>query len=186
MATKDFITYSPNTGNKNQTISVSASNNSGDSRSTILTIAGNGVNKTITISQQKGSLNILNFKINGISYEIYELLDSNPKRYNLVDENIQVKLPSNKQLTITWIVEDTLGLNLYPGSKILETGSFRVLEVIGDYDDPDYPDNFRMGVVVECTASLPQTMLRPNFGPVNEMDYNEWYVIIDPLVIGCY
>ena len=81
MATKDFITYSPNTGNKNQTISVSASNNSGDSRSTILTIAGNGVNKTITISQQKGSLNILNFKINGISYEIYESLDSNPLNY---------------------------------------------------------------------------------------------------------
>ena len=54
MATKDFITYSPNTGNKNQTISVSASKNTGAARSTRLNITGKGISKTIFASQKKG------------------------------------------------------------------------------------------------------------------------------------
>lgn len=38
MATKDFVEYSPNTGNKSQTITVTASNNTGAARSTVLNI----------------------------------------------------------------------------------------------------------------------------------------------------
>lgn len=54
MATKDFITYSPNTGNKNQTISVTASKNTGKNRSTVLNISAKGITKSININQKKG------------------------------------------------------------------------------------------------------------------------------------
>ena len=51
MATKDFITYSPNTGNKNATISVTASKNTGAARNTSLNITGKGITKIININQ---------------------------------------------------------------------------------------------------------------------------------------
>lgn len=54
MATKDFITYSPNTGNKNQTISVTASKNISSKRNTVLSISAKGITKTININQKKG------------------------------------------------------------------------------------------------------------------------------------
>ena len=47
MATKDFITYSPNTGNKKQTISVTASKNISSERNTVLSISAKGITKTI-------------------------------------------------------------------------------------------------------------------------------------------
>ena len=50
MATKDFITYSPNTGNKNQTISVTASKNISSERNTVLSISAKGITKTINES----------------------------------------------------------------------------------------------------------------------------------------
>lgn len=52
MATKDFITYTPENGNKNGSINVTAkSNNTSDNRSTNLKIQGNQIVKTINISQ---------------------------------------------------------------------------------------------------------------------------------------
>ena len=54
MATKDFITYSPNTGNKKQTISVTASKNISSERNTVLSISAKGITKTININQKKG------------------------------------------------------------------------------------------------------------------------------------
>lgn len=53
MATKDFITYSPTSGNKNATVSVITSNNTGAARSTSLNIQGKGISKTISINQDK-------------------------------------------------------------------------------------------------------------------------------------
>lgn len=50
MATKDFITYSPNTGNKNATISVTASKNISSERNTVLSISAKGITKTININ----------------------------------------------------------------------------------------------------------------------------------------
>ena len=52
MATKDFITYSPTSGNKNATISVTASNNTGAARSTSLNISAKGITKSISITQK--------------------------------------------------------------------------------------------------------------------------------------
>lgn len=52
MAEKDFITYTPSTGNNNATISVTASENVEGSRNTTLIISGNGISKSINIKQK--------------------------------------------------------------------------------------------------------------------------------------
>lgn len=54
MATKDFVTYSPTSGNKNATIDVTASKNISSARSTILNISAKGITKTVNINQKKG------------------------------------------------------------------------------------------------------------------------------------
>jgi hypothetical protein len=51
---KDFITATPNTGDGNGTINVTASKNTSSERSTNLTISGAGVTKTVNINQKKG------------------------------------------------------------------------------------------------------------------------------------
>jgi hypothetical protein len=54
MATKDFITYSPTSGNKNATINITASKNTSSARSTVLNISAKGITKTVNINQKKG------------------------------------------------------------------------------------------------------------------------------------
>ncbi len=56
---KDFITATPDTGSGGGTINVQASQNSGGSRSTSITITGGGITRTIPISQEAGALNII-------------------------------------------------------------------------------------------------------------------------------
>lgn len=51
---KNFITASPDTGDGNETINVTASKNTSSERSTSLTISGAGVTKTVNINQKKG------------------------------------------------------------------------------------------------------------------------------------
>lgn len=51
MATKDFINFTPDTGNNDAIINVTASANSGAARSTTLEIKGEGITKQINISQ---------------------------------------------------------------------------------------------------------------------------------------
>lgn len=59
MATKDFIEFTPSTGNGNATINVTASKNTDVARETSLTISGNGVTKKVNISQETGVVNVL-------------------------------------------------------------------------------------------------------------------------------
>ena len=56
---KDFITATPDTGSGNGTVSVKADENTGDSRSTFITITGGGITRIIPISQEAGPLNII-------------------------------------------------------------------------------------------------------------------------------
>lgn len=51
---KDFITATPDTGDGNGTINVTASKNTSSERSTSLTISRAGVTKTVNINQKKG------------------------------------------------------------------------------------------------------------------------------------
>lgn len=52
MATKDFIDYSPNSGNKNANISVTASKNTESERATSLKVNGKGISKDVSIKQE--------------------------------------------------------------------------------------------------------------------------------------
>lgn len=52
MATKDFIDYSPNSGNKNANISVTASKNIESERTTSLKVNGKGISKDVSVKQE--------------------------------------------------------------------------------------------------------------------------------------
>lgn len=53
---KDFVTVPNASGNNNGSFDVTCEQNSGNERSTILTVSGGGVNKTINITQKASSL----------------------------------------------------------------------------------------------------------------------------------
>lgn len=53
---KDFVTVPNASGNNNGSFDVTCEQNSGNKRSTILTVSGGGVNKTIDITQKASSL----------------------------------------------------------------------------------------------------------------------------------
>lgn len=53
---KDFITVPNASGNNNGSFDVTCKQNSGNERSTILTVSGGGVNKTINITQKASNL----------------------------------------------------------------------------------------------------------------------------------
>lgn len=53
---KDFVTVPNASGNNNGSFDVTCEQNSGNERSTILTVSGGGVNKTIDITQKASSL----------------------------------------------------------------------------------------------------------------------------------
>ena len=53
---KDFVTVPNASGNNNDSFDVTCEQNSGNERSTILTVSGGGVNKTIDITQKASNL----------------------------------------------------------------------------------------------------------------------------------
>lgn len=53
---KDFVTVPNTSGNNNGSFDVTCEQNSGNERSTILTVSGGGVNKTINITQKGSNL----------------------------------------------------------------------------------------------------------------------------------
>lgn len=59
MATKDFVEYTPSSGNRNQTISVTASKNTSSARNTVLNITGKGITKSVSINQKIGRSSII-------------------------------------------------------------------------------------------------------------------------------
>ena len=56
MATKDFVTYTPSTGNGNGTVSVTVTENTGAERFNNLIVSGGEINKTIDITQKASNL----------------------------------------------------------------------------------------------------------------------------------
>lgn len=56
---KDFVTVPNASGNNNGSFDVTCEQNSGNKRSTILTVSGGGVNKTIDITQKASNLEII-------------------------------------------------------------------------------------------------------------------------------
>lgn len=64
---KDFVTVPNASGNNNGSFDVTCEQNSGNKRSTILTVSGGGVNKTINITQKASNLE--NIEIIGGVYD---------------------------------------------------------------------------------------------------------------------
>lgn len=56
---KDFVTATPDTGSGNGTVNVQASQNTGGSRTTFITISGGGVTRKIPITQGAAPLNLI-------------------------------------------------------------------------------------------------------------------------------
>ena len=92
MATKDFVDYSPNTGNKNAIINVTASLNSGDSRSTSLNITGKGISKTVIINQENSaSFKLISIRYNPVNTQGYIIVDGTIFNEGDNIRNIEVK-----------------------------------------------------------------------------------------------
>jgi hypothetical protein len=51
---KDFLTITPDSGMESQAVTVKASPNTGNARSTTITISGGGITRTIDVSQARG------------------------------------------------------------------------------------------------------------------------------------
>lgn len=51
---KDFVEVANDSGTNNGSFDVTCGKNSGDERSTILTVSGVGITKTVNINQKKG------------------------------------------------------------------------------------------------------------------------------------
>jgi hypothetical protein len=51
---KDFLTITPDSGGGSQEVTVKASANVGNARSTTITISGGGITRTIDVSQARG------------------------------------------------------------------------------------------------------------------------------------
>lgn len=61
---KDFIDVSPDTGSNNGKLSVVASKNTGAKRSTLITVSGGGVSKTLTVNQKDEAVKDCTITIN--------------------------------------------------------------------------------------------------------------------------
>ena len=83
---KDFLTITPDSGMESQAVTVKASSNTGNARSTTITISGGGITRTIDVIQAQGrftasktgSIQFYNNTGGHISSRLYlRLIDSN-------------------------------------------------------------------------------------------------------------
>lgn len=100
MATKDFITFTPSSGSESESISVTASKNTGSVRNTTLNISGQSITKVINISQEKIPINMVLLTVvadsNASNYTIYTA-NSNDNIYYATENSssIPIKITSN-------------------------------------------------------------------------------------------
>ena len=113
---KDFVEVANDSGTNNGSFDVVCEKNSGDERSTILTVSGEGVNKTINITQKASNLESID--IAGGSYA------SNGSLVTIVSfgmlTNIKVSMTSPQMGTFTFPipVQKTYRTNRHPGSLL--------------------------------------------------------------------
>lgn len=73
---KDFITVTPDNGNSDGAVTVQASGNSGDARSTTITISGGGMTRTIEVNQEgKQTVTISKETIGGFPSKVKMIAD---------------------------------------------------------------------------------------------------------------
>lgn len=103
MATKDFVTYNPNSGNGSKDVSVSASKNTSSvSRSTTLNVQYKSINKNVNCSQKAAAINDGNIVQTQISSWTTQLLidkgEQNNYHYKLI---YPISNPTQENLMIT-------------------------------------------------------------------------------------
>ena len=67
---KDFVEVTPASGSNNGSFDVVCGQNSGEERSTILTVSGGGITKSIICNQTTGVPNVIIGGINGLITKI--------------------------------------------------------------------------------------------------------------------
>lgn len=122
---KDFITATPDTGGGNGTINVTASTNTGNARSTAISIAGSGCSKTISITQDKKLVLLpiidLGFVINGtISGMDFK------KRYTESSKTLEAvfNYPKTELLSSNYTYFGVLNLGAFRPEVVITTGWF--------------------------------------------------------------
>lgn len=102
MAKPNWITVSPASGSDNGSFDVTATANTGLARNGIITVAGGGVSKTVTINQKIGAFKVKSIKLTGQS-AIPTNVTIGSKKFYLGGQNpLFIIIP-----------DDATGLNIY-------------------------------------------------------------------------
>lgn len=138
---KDFLTITPDFGRGSQAVTVKASPNTGNARSTTITISGGGITRTIDVIQAQGrftasktgSIQFYNDTGDYITSRLYlRLIDSNNEnRYISLCERLN-KLNSGKQET-----EQISGEVQWEGSQTFTTNKCNLIISSGKNENID-------------------------------------------------
>lgn len=138
---KDFLTITPDSGGGSQAVTVKASPNTGNARSTTITISGGGITRTIDVIQAQGrftasktgSIQFYNNTGDYIVSRLYlRLIDSNDEnRYISLCERLN-QLKSGKQET-----EQISGEVQWEGSQTFTTNKCNLIISSGKNENID-------------------------------------------------
>lgn len=138
---KDFLTITPDSGRGSQAVTVKASPNTGNARSTTITISGGGITRTIDVIQAQGrftasktgSIQFYNNTGDYITSRLYlRLIDSNNEnRYISLCESLN-KLKSGEQGT-----EQISGEVQWEGSQTFTTNKCNLIISSGKNENID-------------------------------------------------
>lgn len=138
---KDFLTITPDSGRGSQAVTVKASPNTGNARSTTITISGGGMTRTIEVSQAQGrftasktgSIQFYNNTGDYITSRLYlRLIDSNNEnRYISLCERLN-QLNSGEQET-----EQISGEVQWEGSQTFTTNKCTLIISSGKNENID-------------------------------------------------
>lgn len=138
---KDFLTITPDSGGGSQAVTVKASPNTGNARSTTITISGGGITRTIDVIQAQGrftasktgSIQFYNNTGDYITSRLYlRLIDSNNEnRYISLCERLN-QLNSGKQET-----EQISGEVQWEGSQTFTTNKCNLIISSGKNENID-------------------------------------------------
>lgn len=155
---KDFLTITPDSGEGSQAVTVKASPNTGNARSTTITISGGGITRTIDVIQAQGrftasktgSIQFYNNTGDYITSRLYlRLIDSNNEnRYISLCERLN-KLNSGKQET-----EQISGEVQWEGSQTFTTNKCNLIISSGKNENIDITLNGK--TLVKGTFTSPQ------------------------------
>jgi hypothetical protein len=133
MATKDFITYTPDSGAENKIITVTVSENGGIPRSSSLEISGGGISKVVSIQQKYAVRIIKDFSV--IQFLTYSDVQQNNVNVITVLDTVDIREVNNFVIVIS-------KPNSYSTSAYFSDS----VELIADFSITDQKINNSIGV----------------------------------------